>query len=313
MKTVIAGKSQSITPVFARHETFHPRYGWLKKGFDKAVEYPDVFLRDDAPTILGVGKNMVRAIKYWCLAFKVLEEATSKDGTKGLLPSPFGMKLLSDDGWDPYLEHAASLWLLHWNLLKSPSLATAWHYLFNIFNKNNFSEEEVRNGLILFKDQSFPNRRIEESSINKDISCLLRMYCEQNDRKSMSEDSIDSPFSELGLLSRYSDDGRLVFNAGAKRSLPNNVLVATCLDYVASIEDSARTISISRLAYDAGSPGLCFRLSESALYDAIEQVAKGCDEITLSDTAGLIQLTFEGNPKRLSDMLIKDYYSRGRN
>jgi len=22
--------------VFARHETFHPRFGWLKKGFDRA-------------------------------------------------------------------------------------------------------------------------------------------------------------------------------------------------------------------------------------------------------------------------------------
>ncbi len=23
--------------IFARHETFHPRFGWLKKGFDRAL------------------------------------------------------------------------------------------------------------------------------------------------------------------------------------------------------------------------------------------------------------------------------------
>ena len=75
METAIKDKrKQNVSPVFARHETFHPRFGWLKKGFDKAIENPDVFLSEAAPSILGVGKNMVKAIKYWCIAFKVLEE-----------------------------------------------------------------------------------------------------------------------------------------------------------------------------------------------------------------------------------------------
>jgi len=34
----------TVNPVFARHETFHPRFGWLKKGFDAAVEESGVFL-----------------------------------------------------------------------------------------------------------------------------------------------------------------------------------------------------------------------------------------------------------------------------
>jgi hypothetical protein len=55
-----------VNPVFARHETFHPRFGWLKKGFDLAKQDPDIFLREDAPVRLGVGKNMVSAIRYWC-------------------------------------------------------------------------------------------------------------------------------------------------------------------------------------------------------------------------------------------------------
>jgi len=39
--------------VFARHETFHPRFGWLKKGFDKTVEDSQIFLKVDAPVRLG--------------------------------------------------------------------------------------------------------------------------------------------------------------------------------------------------------------------------------------------------------------------
>ncbi|KOR34363.1 hypothetical protein AM228_24585 [Planktothricoides sp. SR001] len=32
-----------VNPVFARHETFHPRFGWIKKGFDAAKKTPDYF------------------------------------------------------------------------------------------------------------------------------------------------------------------------------------------------------------------------------------------------------------------------------
>ena len=63
-------------PVFARHETFHPRYGWLRKGFVAARNDPQIFLRKDAHISLGVGKNMARSIRYWCHAFKLLREET---------------------------------------------------------------------------------------------------------------------------------------------------------------------------------------------------------------------------------------------
>lgn len=108
--TSLISANQSTTrvnSVFARHETFHPRFGWLKKGFDAAKKNSEIFLQEDATVHLGVGKNMVRSIRYWCNTFKVLE---------GDKPSEFGSKLLDDRGWDPFCENPASLWLLHWNL-----------------------------------------------------------------------------------------------------------------------------------------------------------------------------------------------------
>jgi hypothetical protein len=38
MEDIITKTKTKIQPIFARHETFHPRFGWLKKGFDKAIE-----------------------------------------------------------------------------------------------------------------------------------------------------------------------------------------------------------------------------------------------------------------------------------
>ena len=42
-------------------------------------------------------------------------------------------------------------------------------------------------------------------------------------------------------------------------------------------------------------------------------VARHNDEIVLSDTAGLIQMSFEGEPKVLSEKLLDGYYNRGKN
>jgi len=302
-----------LQPIFARHETFHPRFGWLKKGFDKAIEYPDVFLNEAAPTILGVGKNMVRAIKYWCIAFKVLEEVKDQGQVRRVAPTVFGLKLLDNGGWDPYLEDPASLWLLHWHLLKPPCYVTAWHYFFNVFNKNTFVADEVRAGLVEFKNNSFINNHTLEASLMKDVTCILRMFCDHHNNKVIDEDSIDSPFTELGLIHNYGDSRRFIFNTGSKRNLPSSIIVAACLDYVDSIQESAKTIALSRLAYDGGSPGLCFRLSESALADAIESVAMQSDVISISDTAGSIQMSFESEPKVISEKLLEDYYRRGKN
>jgi len=50
-------------PSFSGHESFPLRYGWLKKCVDAVAEDAVFFARDDAMVALGVGKNMVRAVK----------------------------------------------------------------------------------------------------------------------------------------------------------------------------------------------------------------------------------------------------------
>ena len=59
-------------PTFARHETFHPRYGWFRKAYAFAAEDSRIFSADDAPVRMGVGKNMVRAIRFWGRAAKLV-------------------------------------------------------------------------------------------------------------------------------------------------------------------------------------------------------------------------------------------------
>lgn len=299
----------TIHPIFARHETFHPRFGWLKKGFDKATEDNSVFSKESAPVVLGVGKNMVKAIRYWCIAFKVVAE-TRNDGKYVHNPTEFAEKLLGEGGWDPFLENPSSLWLLHWNLFKPPCYAPAWFFTFNELNKIDFSSHDLLFSLREYRDRQFPSRKIIDSSLNKDVNCLIRMYVERTGPKKLKEDSLDCPFTELGIINAYTDSKKFTFNFGSKPTLPPEITVAACLEFAQSFQDDARTISISRLLYDAGSPGQAFKLTESSLSDAIETVSLKAKDIYLTDTAGMIQFAYDDDPLKISARILNSYYKK---
>ncbi|MGF1514875.1 MAG: DUF4007 family protein [Elainellaceae cyanobacterium] len=294
--------------VFARHETFHPRFGWLKKGFDSASHNPGIFLAETAPVQLGVGKNMVRSIRYWCNAFKLLAEDR---------PTDFGRDLLAPEGWDPYLEDPASLWLLHWQLLQPPCTATAWDFTFNTFNRVDFTYEDLLYALGEYRDRTAI--RIADSSIKKDVSCILRTYAGQNTagqntagqntKSSASEDSLDCPFTELRLIQTAGDSRHYSFRVGPKQNLPAEIIAYAALVFAHRTYPTARTIPIANLLYDVGSPGLIFRLTESALCDAIETARDPFRELSLRDAAGKMQLSFQADD--LEDLaldILKNYY-----
>jgi len=294
---IVDQKNIKVKPIFARHQTFHPRFGWIKKGFDAAKKDGGVFLREDAPVKLGVGKNMVRAIRYWCRAFKVID----KDN-----PSDFGRRLLDDDGWDPFLEDPASLWLLHWNLLKPTCEAAAWYCAFNIFRAVEFSSDDLLKALSDYSRNLAS--KVVDSSLKKDLTCILRMYGSADLKKNVLEDFLDCPFSQLGIIQTAGDGKHYSFRVGNKTNLPAEVIVAACLEFAVE-RGEQKTISISSLSYDRGSPGLVFKLSESSICEAIEKVTSNNDSIFLSDTAGLIQFSFIQQPLDLAYSILDGYYN----
>jgi Protein of unknown function (DUF4007) len=290
--SVSAPAKSELQPTFARHETFHPRYGWLKKGFDAAGEDGAVFNRKDATTRLGVGKNMVRAIRYWCLAYKILEEERSEDNPRlfDLVPSEFGKQLLADDGWDPYLEDPGSLWLLHWNLLRYPCRAPAWWAIFNSPYSPEFSDGALLDELRRFRDEQGWTE-VADNSLDKDVRCLLRMYGSATQGRDLLEDSVDSPFAELGLIRPIPGDTRAwSVNSGAKQGLPDEIVVYACLDYAIATESGAKLLGVAGLARNEGSPGRAFALTETALGDALARFAEEHETIELTHAAGNRQL-----------------------
>lgn len=296
------------SPVFARHETFHPRYGWLKKGFDEACRDPEIFIAEDAHIRLGVGKNMVRSIRYWTHAFGVLAYDEDAPGrSKPSRPTDFGLQLLADDGYDPFLENLGSLWLLHWRLLNGGE-ATGWQYAFFQHTRPELTADELVKGFQELLRTQYEGASFATSSLKKDANCILRMYGELP-RRAVSEESIQCPFAELGLLAATEQTKTFTFRMGSKPGFSDSLLTAICLEY-AGERSTARTVALPQLLHGERSPGLAFKLTESALYHALENVVMTRTDLGLSDTAGMIQLSFPKRWDRTRDALIDRHYAQ---
>ena len=303
-----AAKDESYKPIFARHETFHPRYGWLKKAYDAVEKDSNIFNRDDAATVLGVGKNMVQSMRYWATAFKIIKELPNARGVYE--NTPFGKKLLDNYRWDPYLEDPASLWLLHWNLLKPVCTAATWWFVFNEFHRVSFTQSDLVMDFKKYKNNNTRLASVNDSSLIKDINCLLRMYVRDSSNKKVMCESIDCPFAEISLLENSGDFKYFSFNL-KKYALPPEIIVAACLEYISALNENAKTISVSRLLHEPNSPGLVFKLTESFLCNSIEQIPKKY-KVSLSEAGGLLQFSFGDNPTGKTNLLIEDYYKHER-
>ncbi|MDQ1102868.1 DUF4007 family protein [Nocardioides zeae] len=278
---------------FARHETFHPRFGWLKKAYDEANRPGGgTFASADAPVRLGVGKNMVNAIRYWGLAFKVLQEAPNPERPRVplIVPSSFGRALLDDEGWDPYLERPESLWLLHWQLLRRTSQAPTWWVAFNAMSQVAFTESELQ-ARVSDLASAAEWSAVVPASIKKDVDCLVRTYTVRGQGRQTLDDVLDCPFRELGLLERAGhEDSKWRVAYGAKPTLSSHVVLFASLDYVTQHAPESRAIGVARLATDPGGPGRSFGLREVDLYAALSEATRGRNDLVLTEAGGLRQL-----------------------
>lgn len=299
----------SVQYSFSGHETFPFRYPWLKKGFDAVLMDGGVFLRDDAITTLGVGKNMVRAIRHWCLAAGVLEE---NDGG-GLKVSGLGEMLLADDGLDPYLEDPATLWLVHWQIASNRSRASTWFWTFNHFHEPEFTREALCSAVHRWT-QTLSGKQVAESSLKRDVEVFLRTYVpSRQSRGDITEDSLDCPLIELGLITQPADSQAYRFRRGSQKTLPDGILLYGVFSFWEAFSPNAETLAIQDLARQPGSPGRLFKIDESSLVERLENAEKLTDgTLSYGETAGLRQLYRHVDRLDPKDSLAKAYAIGGR-
>ncbi|MDQ3399358.1 MAG: DUF4007 family protein [Deinococcota bacterium] len=287
---------------FSGHETFPLRYAWLPKAVQKLKDYPDLFLRDDALVVLGVGKNMVHAIRHWSQAFGMIDiERGGRDQI-----SPLGTKLLTPEGWDPYLEDPGTLWLLHWQLASRPVKASTWHLAFTRWRRESFTRAELVEWLLRITD-NLPSVRATRSSIKRDVDVFIRTYVPSTVTATRPlEETFDSPLVELGLIKEIEKD-TYGFVRGPKLMLPDKIFVFALLDYWREAAPHQQTLSFEVVLHGKGSPGAAFKLSENALVERLERLPPWTG-IRFDDTAGMRQLLKQPSVTTLPLDALERYY-----
>jgi hypothetical protein len=317
-------------PTFSGHETFPLRQLWLRKAYEQVADNlrfrqsdllevetaedpvlmasKDVFSGSDALERFGVGKNMVASIKHWGLACDVIKESHKKDG---YFIGEIGEFLFGDDAHDPFLEHEASLWLIHWLLASRGSRSATWYVLFNFIDPQTFQTRDLAN---LIQDYAERSQAIRsKTTIQRDIEVCLKCYTSVPARNT-TEDSAEPLLTDLNLI-LPAGSNLYQFNRGPQYSLSAQVFVFALMDFWERWENQVgstqSTLSFNTIAYEFGSPGRVFKLSEDALADRLAALSDDTrGYLAWTDSAGLRQVSKLGKDElsnKKMTMLVQAY------
>ena len=286
----IVGQEGESAGSFSGHESFPLRYGWPKKCVDAVAERADVFAHDDGMVVLGVGKNMVKAIRHWGLTTRVVEPDPEAPKARGqaLRVSALGELIFGSHGADPYLEDPRTLWLLHWLISTHREKATTWSWAFGSLNRQAFSRDELLRDL----QGTALSSRTTVSSLTRDVEVFLRTYVPARATRSVAvEDTLDCPLVELRLLREDPTERRYEFVRGPKPSLDHVTLGFALLEFWNRVAHDRDTLSFDEIVHGHGSPGRVFKLDDASLIERVEDIARWSRGALLhDDTAGVRQL-----------------------
>lgn len=293
---------------FSGHQTFVFRHGWLEKGVNLIRDNPRGFLEDDAIVKLGVGKNMVESIKYWCLQTGLIENS-AESGAMGLTSfAEFIFGEEKDTGVDPYMEDDATLWLLHYHLVARAQEST-WSMVFNYLNKPEFTKSDL---LTFIKRRLDGEISISEKTLARDIDCFVRSYTGTHGKS--GEENFDCPFLALSLIQSAGTSDLFRLSICRKRNLPIEIIGYAIINKL--VEMNSTTSSVQNMLFEPHSPGQIFKLNENTLVDAVMELDSLTNgQINFTETAGVNGINFSGkrsDKESYATTLLYNYYGKGQ-
>lgn len=230
--------------------------------------------------VLGIGANMVKALRYWLMATKLTCEP--KTGKKNQSLTDLGQIIYNND---PYMEEIGSIWLVHYMLSTNEEDATAWYIFFNEFNKTEFTVDDFHSSIVKYirmkDDANMPSDR----AIEDDFSCIVSTYVPRsklNPTKIQPESNIDCPLGELGLVDVLNKrDGIYKKTSPKADMIPSLILLAAIIDNA-----EGKQIRITSLQNDKCSIGRVFNLDSITLINSLYKL-ETLGYINVIRTAGL--------------------------
>ena len=277
---------------FRAHDTFFIRKGWLSKGMRCVSIKPDVFIaRDERPMdVLGIGANMVKALRYWLQAVGLTAGKRTQELTR------LGALVYEHD---TYIEEIGTLCLLQYQLASQKEEATAWYFFFNEFSMSEFSREDFVEALQKFVKMEDSDTKMQDSntdyasrSLSEDFQCIINTYLpryKSNPAKVSPENNIDCPFGELGLVDILNKQKKTY-----KKSIPPSGILNPYIILAVIVENAGgkKEISLNELLTAPCNIGKVFNLDSITMLDVLYRIEK-LGLIRINRTAGLDVITIQ--------------------
>ena len=253
-----------------RHESFSIREGWLVKGIKAVIDTPKVFSSQSATEILGIGSNMVKALKYWLIATRIID-----DTSKNVQLSEFGQLL---NKYDEYLDDDFSWWMIHIMM----GLNIDEFYTLNMFlNKctmQTFSKEDLFD--VISKRFASKNMIFNEKILVDEINMIIKTYC-VDDKIDNPENNFACPLSNLELIKKI---GKNLYERNKPSVKKMNYLIVYYL--ILNVIADNDSMSIDDLINAENGPSKILNLDKILLNDYLDELRVN-KLIEVNRTAGL--------------------------
>jgi hypothetical protein len=278
---------------FSGHQTFPLRIAWLPKAIGKIASGHDPLTNiDEGIVSLGLGKNMVEALRCWIEAFKI----ASKEKSGWNLSSVGKLVFDPGTGLDPFLEDHSSNWLLHWLIstnTKAPFFA--WECLFNRWPTAEFSASAV---IEAFQKESAMNSKAASVvTLKQHWEVFLHSY--RPPRGELGEDHLDSALSVLGLIQeageRQNSAGKweslYSFDTSPKNAIPQQLFAFFIHNWWNRAFSAEQTVALRDLVGGDHSPGRILRMAETEILHRVSDLARSqANVFQTTESANLRQL-----------------------
>ncbi len=259
------------------HETFAFRFAWIPKAVEATLSDTRLLLDDDQAMVrLGVGKNMVRSIRFWVIAAGLIK----RRGDDGYELTDIGRHLFHpEDGLDPFLEDDQTLWLLHWQLANAERRLFAWDFLLNHWHEPELVPSAIVTAAKrLLAEKGQPT---SDSSLRGHLSAFFHTYYPTRNKKGdVLEAGLDCPLVQLELLEyrgeRHPGQGKsesaFAFRRGRKWEISDALFCYTLADFWRRSAAAEETLSFREVTTQRGSPGLALKLDDQEVRERLERI-----------------------------------------